>query len=97
MVTLTKRRVYVIRFFARPLGVFFFSCGSTCHAHVSSRPISLMELMPLMKDASKEMCAVTEVTEVVLLGAIALRRSDVPLVFESELCLLGLESRGLYP
>jgi len=56
-----------------------------------------MELMPLMKDASKEMCAVTEVTEVVLLGAIALRRSDVPLVFESELCLLGLESRGLYP
>ena len=30
MVTLTKRRVYVILFFARPLGVFFFSCGSTC-------------------------------------------------------------------
>jgi hypothetical protein len=29
MVTLTKRRVYVILFFARPLGVFFFSCGST--------------------------------------------------------------------
>lgn len=29
MVTLTKRRVYVIRFLARPLGVFFFSCGST--------------------------------------------------------------------
>lgn len=29
MVTLTKRRVYVMRFFARPLGVFFFSCGST--------------------------------------------------------------------
>lgn len=25
MVTLTKRRVYVILFFARPLGVFFFS------------------------------------------------------------------------
>ncbi len=30
MVTLTKRRVYEMRFFARPLGVFFFSCGSTC-------------------------------------------------------------------
>ena len=30
MVTFTKRRVYVMRFFARPLGVFFFSCGSTC-------------------------------------------------------------------
>lgn len=28
-VTFTKRRVYVILFFARPLGVFFFSCGST--------------------------------------------------------------------
>jgi hypothetical protein len=33
MVTLTKRRVYWIRFFARPLGVFFFSCGSTCIFH----------------------------------------------------------------
>ena len=29
MVTLTKRRVYVSLFFARPLGVFFFSWGST--------------------------------------------------------------------
>ena len=29
MVTLTKRRVYVILFFARPFGVFFFSWGST--------------------------------------------------------------------
>ena len=29
IVTLTNRRVYVILFFARPLGVFFFSCGST--------------------------------------------------------------------
>ena len=29
-VTLTKRRVYVRRFFARPLGTFFFSCFSTC-------------------------------------------------------------------
>merc|ERR1712093_730716 len=29
MVTFTKRRVYVILFFARPLGVFFFSWGST--------------------------------------------------------------------
>lgn len=29
IVTFTKRRVYVILFFARPLGVFFFSCGST--------------------------------------------------------------------
>lgn len=29
IVTLTKRLVYVILFFARPLGVFFFSCGST--------------------------------------------------------------------
>jgi hypothetical protein len=28
-VTFTKRRVYVILFFARPLGVFFFSWGST--------------------------------------------------------------------
>lgn len=33
MVTLTKRRVYVILFLARPLGVFFFSCGSTCSSH----------------------------------------------------------------
>ncbi len=30
IVTLTNRRVYVILFFARPLGVFFFSWGSTC-------------------------------------------------------------------
>lgn len=30
MVTLTKRRVYFRRFMARPLGFFFFSCGSTC-------------------------------------------------------------------
>lgn len=30
IVTFTNRRVYVILFFARPLGVFFFSCGSTC-------------------------------------------------------------------
>lgn len=30
MVTLTKRRVYFKRFMARPLGSFFFSCGSTC-------------------------------------------------------------------
>jgi hypothetical protein len=29
MVTFTNRRVYVILFFARPFGVFFFSCGST--------------------------------------------------------------------
>lgn len=29
IVTLTKRRVYVSLFFARPLGVFFFSWGST--------------------------------------------------------------------
>ena len=29
MVTFTQRRVYVILFFARPLGVFFFSWGST--------------------------------------------------------------------
>lgn len=29
IVTLTKRRVYWMRFLARPLGVFFFSCGST--------------------------------------------------------------------
>ena len=29
IVTLTNRRVYVILFLARPLGVFFFSCGST--------------------------------------------------------------------
>ena len=29
IVTFTNRRVYVILFFARPLGVFFFSCGST--------------------------------------------------------------------
>lgn len=29
-VTLTKRRVYWMRFLARPFGVFFFSCGSTC-------------------------------------------------------------------
>lgn len=29
MVTFTKRRVYEILFFARPLGVFFFSWGST--------------------------------------------------------------------
>lgn len=28
-VTLTNLRVYCIRFFARPLGTFFFSCGST--------------------------------------------------------------------
>lgn len=28
-VTFTNRRVYVMRFFARPLGVFFFSWGST--------------------------------------------------------------------
>jgi len=28
-VTFTKRRLYRIRFFARPLGVFFFSCLST--------------------------------------------------------------------
>jgi hypothetical protein len=25
--------VYVMRFFARPLGVFFFSCGSTYYHH----------------------------------------------------------------
>lgn len=31
MVTLTKRRVYFRRFMARPLGSFFFSCGSTCN------------------------------------------------------------------
>jgi len=36
MVTLTNRRVYVILFFARPLGVFFFSCGSTYLSRVSS-------------------------------------------------------------
>lgn len=30
MVTLTKRRVYLRRFRARPLGSFFFSCFSTC-------------------------------------------------------------------
>jgi hypothetical protein len=30
MVTLTKRRTYWMRFLARPLGVFFFSWGSTC-------------------------------------------------------------------
>lgn len=30
IVTFTNRRVYVILFFARPLGVFFFSWGSTC-------------------------------------------------------------------
>ena len=30
MTTFTKRRVYVRRFFARPLGTFFFSCFSTC-------------------------------------------------------------------
>lgn len=29
IVTLTNRLVYVILFFARPLGVFFFSWGST--------------------------------------------------------------------
>ncbi len=29
MVTFTKRRVYVSLFLARPLGVFFFSWGST--------------------------------------------------------------------
>ena len=28
-VTLTKRRVYTSLFLARPLGTFFFSCGST--------------------------------------------------------------------
>jgi hypothetical protein len=32
MVTFTNRRVYWILFFARPLGTFFFSCGSTCDA-----------------------------------------------------------------
>lgn len=37
MVTFTKRRVYVILFFARPLGVFFFSWGSTC-AHTKPNP-----------------------------------------------------------
>jgi hypothetical protein len=37
MVTFTKRRVYVILFLARPLGVFFFSCFSTCgHMSVSA-------------------------------------------------------------
>ena len=30
MTTFTKRRMYVRRFFARPLGTFFFSCFSTC-------------------------------------------------------------------
>src|SRR5690349_2396810 len=35
-VTLTKRRVYWMRFFARPLGVFFFSCGSTCRKILAS-------------------------------------------------------------
>ena len=35
--TLTNRRVYVILFFARPLGVFFFSCGSTCTWEDSSQ------------------------------------------------------------
>jgi hypothetical protein len=30
IVTFTNRLVYVILFFARPLGVFFFSWGSTC-------------------------------------------------------------------
>ena len=30
MTTFTNRRVYVRRFFARPLGTFFFSCFSTC-------------------------------------------------------------------
>src|SRR5437763_10107971 len=32
IVTLTNRLVYVILFLARPLGVFFFSCGSTYSA-----------------------------------------------------------------
>jgi len=39
MVTLTKRRVYTTRFFARPLGTFFFSCGSTCIALLVSHTI----------------------------------------------------------
>lgn len=39
MVTLTKRRVYVILFFARPLGVFFFSWGSTCHGLSAPAPL----------------------------------------------------------
>lgn len=34
MVTLTKRRVYLRRFIARPLGCFFFSCASTCNHRI---------------------------------------------------------------
>lgn len=48
MVTLTKRRVYVILFFARPLGVFFFSCGSTWHTLISeSVPKHLLYRKPM--------------------------------------------------
>lgn len=57
----------------------------------------MMELTPLMRDACDEICAVTEVMEVVLLDVMAVRRFDIPLVFESELCLHALESRALYP
>lgn len=35
IVTFTNRRVYVILFLARPLGVFFFSWGSTCASQFS--------------------------------------------------------------
>ena len=37
--TLTNRRVYVMRFLARPLGVFFFSCLSTSVGRCQCEPI----------------------------------------------------------
>jgi hypothetical protein len=46
MVTLTKRRVYMILFLARPLGVFFFSWGSTCIAQSISGSQIPLEMAP---------------------------------------------------
>lgn len=52
MVTFTKRRVYVILFFARPLGVFFFSWGSTWWQWVSEDPSILHQTMQAAVAAS---------------------------------------------
>lgn len=44
MVTFTKRRVYVSLFFARPLGVFFFSWGSTWYVSDATLVVPVIHL-----------------------------------------------------
>jgi len=61
IVTFTKRLVYVILFFARPLGVFFFSWGSTCDATlVSSQPTFLYQHPPRVSHQYTRRSAIRE-------------------------------------